>query len=146
LLVSYLLSFPPSKQRNARTTYDDDGFISIHVAGADVTGPLLFLVLMGGGYYAYATDLYGRLTGKTRQGAKGKWVYDRSLGGKKVSSQPLWLEPPYFRFSSVNFQTEFGCSLQLTATSCRRVFIPVSIPLVVSTRMARACCIIPAAY
>jgi hypothetical protein len=44
-----------------------------------VAGPLVFLLLGLGAYFGYTR---GSLTG--RQQAKGKWVYDRSLGGKKV--------------------------------------------------------------
>lgn len=43
-------------------------------------GPLVFLLLGLGAYFGYTR---GSLSGK--QAAKGRWVYDRSLGGKKVS-------------------------------------------------------------
>jgi hypothetical protein len=39
----------------------------------------MFLLLGLGAYFGYTR---GSLTG--RQQAKGRWVYDRSLGGKKV--------------------------------------------------------------
>jgi hypothetical protein len=42
-------------------------------------GPLVFLTLGLGAYLGYTQ---GGLSGK--QAAKGRWVYDRSLGGKKV--------------------------------------------------------------
>jgi hypothetical protein len=48
-------------------------------------GPLVFLLLGLGAYFGYTR---GSLTG--RQQAKGRWVYDRSLGGKKVRCLTLW--------------------------------------------------------
>lgn len=42
-------------------------------------GPLVFVLLGLGAYLGYTR---GNLAG--RQAAKGRWVYDRSLGGKKV--------------------------------------------------------------
>ncbi|KAI8469449.1 MAG: hypothetical protein J3K34DRAFT_279684 [Monoraphidium minutum] len=70
-------------QQASRAAFDDDGLLSIRLLGADVTGPLTFALLLGGGWYAYTNDLVGQLTGR-RRGRKGRWVYDRSLGGKKV--------------------------------------------------------------
>jgi hypothetical protein len=58
---------------------DDDVWLSIKVAGADVTGPLAFLLLFGGIYAAWSSST----AAKARQ-QQGRWVYDRSLGGKKV--------------------------------------------------------------
>lgn len=43
------------------------------------TAPLVFLLLGLGAYFGYTR---GGIAG--RQQAKGRWVYDRSLGGKKV--------------------------------------------------------------
>lgn len=63
---------------------DEDALLSVRLLGADVTGPLTFLLLLGGAWYAWSTDLVGRLTGRRGFGRRGKWVYDRSLGGKKV--------------------------------------------------------------
>lgn len=50
-------------------------------------GPLVFLLLGLGAFLGYTR---GGLTGKAA--AKGRWVYDRSLGGKKVrlSGGTLW--------------------------------------------------------
>lgn len=58
---------------------DDDTWLSVKVAGADVTGPLLFLALMGGAYAAWSRN--GGAGGRAKQ---GRWVYDRALGGRKV--------------------------------------------------------------
>jgi hypothetical protein len=54
-------------------------WLSIKVAGADVTGPLAFLLLFGGIYAAWSSST----AAKARQ-QQGRWVYDRGLGGKKV--------------------------------------------------------------
>jgi hypothetical protein len=58
---------------------DEDVGLSIKVAGADVTGPLAFLLLFGGIYAGWSSST----AAKARQ-QQGRWVYDRSLGGKKV--------------------------------------------------------------
>jgi hypothetical protein len=58
---------------------DDDVWLSIKVAGADLTGPLAFLLLFGGIYAAWSSST----AAKARQ-QQGRWVYDRGLGGKKV--------------------------------------------------------------
>ena len=72
-------------QASARRGYDDaDALLAVRVLGADVTGPLTFALLAAAGWQAYSTDLYGRLTGKRRGRGGGRWVYDRSLGGRKV--------------------------------------------------------------
>lgn len=65
--------------KSARPSSADDVWLSIKVMGADITGPLVFLLLGLGAYLGYTR---GSLTGKAS--AKGRWVYDRSLGGKKV--------------------------------------------------------------
>lgn len=69
--------------QSSRSAYDEDALLSIRLLGADVTGPLTFVLLAAAGWQAYTNDLYGQLTGR-RGGRKGRWVYDRSLGGKKV--------------------------------------------------------------
>lgn len=66
-------------QKAARPAYDDDAMLSIRVAGADLTGPLAFLTLMGGVYYGWQRS---QTAGARRK--QGRWVYDRSMGGKKV--------------------------------------------------------------
>jgi hypothetical protein len=63
---------------------DEDALLAVRVLGADVTGPLLFASLAAAGWWAWSTDLVGRLTGRKGFGRRGRWVYDRSLGGKKV--------------------------------------------------------------
>jgi hypothetical protein len=80
---------PPVTQTVRR--YDEDAFLSVRFLGADVTGLLTFGLLVAGGYYAWSNDLVGRLTGRSGFGRKGKWVFDRSLGGKKVSG---WMIGP----------------------------------------------------
>lgn len=72
-------------QQASRRGLDDDALLSVRLLGADVTGPLTFALLAAAGWQAYSTDLYGRLTGRRRaRGGGGRWVYDRSLGGKRV--------------------------------------------------------------
>lgn len=66
------------QQKSARPA-DDDTWLSIKVAGADVTGPLAFALLFGGIYAAWSSSNEA----KARQ-QQGRWVYDRGLGGKKV--------------------------------------------------------------
>jgi hypothetical protein len=65
-------------------SFDEDVPLSIRLLGADITGPLTFVLLLAGGWHAWNTDLIGRLTGRQGFGRRGRWVYDRSLGGKKV--------------------------------------------------------------
>jgi hypothetical protein len=95
----------------------DDGILAVRVMGADITGgarlawravrsaqaeassspppqlrsaaaraapagPLAFLLLMGGAWYGYTQ---GGAKGRGQQ--QGRWVYDRSLGGKKVGQE-----------------------------------------------------------
>ncbi|KIZ01654.1 hypothetical protein MNEG_6302 [Monoraphidium neglectum] len=73
----------PRHAQSTRSAYDEDALLSIRVLGADITGPLTFGLLLAGGWQAYRTDLLGQLTGR-RRGRKGRWVYDRGLGGKRV--------------------------------------------------------------
>jgi hypothetical protein len=75
----------PHPAQSTRSAYDEDALLSIRVLGADITGPLTFGLLLAGGWQAYRTDLLGQLTGR-RRGRKGRWVYDRGLGGKRVRS------------------------------------------------------------
>eukprot|EP00878_Enallax_costatus_P032758 GHUV01036024.1.p1 GENE.GHUV01036024.1~~GHUV01036024.1.p1 ORF type:complete len:219 (+),score=46.72 GHUV01036024.1:134-790(+) len=67
------------QQKAASRSADDDTMLSIKVAGADITGPLAFLLLFGGVYYGWQ-----RSTMAAAKQRKGRWVYDRSLGGKRV--------------------------------------------------------------
>eukprot|EP00878_Enallax_costatus_P010248 GHUV01010698.1.p1 GENE.GHUV01010698.1~~GHUV01010698.1.p1 ORF type:complete len:261 (+),score=73.57 GHUV01010698.1:134-916(+) len=67
------------QQKAASRSVDDDTILSIKVAGADITGPLAFLLLFGGVYFGWQ-----RSTTAAAQQRKGRWVYDRSLGGKKI--------------------------------------------------------------
>lgn len=71
-------------QQYSRSAYDDEALLSVRMLGADVTGPLVFALLLGSGWWAWSTNLVGRLTGRSGFGRKGRWVYDRSLGGKKI--------------------------------------------------------------
>lgn len=42
------------------------------------------MALFGGTYWAYTSGALAQWTGRGPGGRKGRWVYDRSLGGKKV--------------------------------------------------------------
>eukprot|EP00882_Tetradesmus_deserticola_P011380 GHRQ01012040.1.p1 GENE.GHRQ01012040.1~~GHRQ01012040.1.p1 ORF type:complete len:479 (+),score=200.79 GHRQ01012040.1:87-1523(+) len=68
-----------SLQQKSVRPADDDAWLSVRVAGADLTGPLSFLLLFGGIYAAWSSST----AAKARQ-QQGRWVYDRGLGGKKV--------------------------------------------------------------
>lgn len=68
-------------QKSIKKVADDDVWVQIKVAGADVTAPLAFLLLMGGVYYGW-----DRSNAAAARQKRGRWVYDRSLGGKKVRS------------------------------------------------------------
>lgn len=66
-------------QKAASRSTEDDTLLSIKVGGADITAPLAFLALFGGVYYGWQQS-----KGAARKQQKGRWVYDRSLGGKRV--------------------------------------------------------------
>ncbi|GBF98405.1 hypothetical protein Rsub_10470 [Raphidocelis subcapitata] len=64
---------------------DEDALLTVRVLSASATGPLLLASINGrGSRWAWSTDAVGRLTGRRGFGRRGRWVYDRSLGGKKV--------------------------------------------------------------
>ncbi|KAF8070922.1 hypothetical protein HT031_001003 [Scenedesmus sp. PABB004] len=68
-----------SLQQSSQRRYDDDALLSIRVGGADFTGPLAFGLIFAGVWAGWQ-----RSKAAGGRAAKGRWVYDRSMGGKKV--------------------------------------------------------------
>lgn len=62
---------------------DDEPLLSLRIGGAEV-GPLLqFGLLLGGAVWLFKRGVLNRGAAGSK---RGKWVLDRSLGGKRVGS------------------------------------------------------------
>jgi hypothetical protein len=62
----------------------DEGGFSLKVLGAELAGPLAWLLLFGTAFALFRADLVLELLGGKKASRRGRWVFDRSLGGKKV--------------------------------------------------------------
>jgi hypothetical protein len=59
---------------------------SVRIAGAELGPIIAWALVIGGGWAAYTyRDV---LMGGAGRASRGRWVYDRSMGGKKVGSRP----------------------------------------------------------
>lgn len=62
----------------------DEGGFSFKVLGKELAGPLTWALLFGTVFALFRADLVMQMFGRKRAQPRGRWVYDRSLGGKKV--------------------------------------------------------------
>jgi hypothetical protein len=81
----------PPRQAALQRAVDEGGF-SFKLLGQELAGPLTWALLAGTVFALFRADLVMQMLGRKRAAPRGRWVYDRSLGGKKVRGRQQ--QPP----------------------------------------------------
>lgn len=67
----------PAQQAKSAVPADVSAF-------ADFSGTLVWIMFLGAAFWVYQSNFFANLFTRIRNPSSGKWVYDRSLGGKQV--------------------------------------------------------------